>query len=947
MDTKRIIHGSIRGGLMALALVGCGRTGAEEPRSQALADQALANRCEATPPPGAPFQPELEWAWTGGGVFPNHTNVIMTPVVVDTNGDGVPDVVFNSYEGENFTSKGILRAIDGATGRELWAVTDPAHRVRGVSNIAAGDIDGDGRVEICTVHESGQALLCFEHDGTFKFRTSQPGNNWGGPSLADLDGDGQVEILNGHAVFSATGMLKWLGVDGAGGPTTGPISFATDIDGDGVLEVVNGRSIYRADGRLKCSNPFVGHGLAGVGDFDGDPAGEVVVVWSGFVSLMDDDCALLWTVPIPGGGVGGAPTIADMDGDGSPEVGVSGTDRYTVFTAQGQVKWTSPTRDHSSSRTSSAAFDFDGDGKAEVVYADEQRLRIHDGTTGAVRMEVPHSSCTSYENPVVADVDGDGNAELLVAQNTTCGLGDHAGLRLYRERRDRWVNTRGLWNQHAYSVVHINDDGTLPVRPVSPWLRGFNAFRANSQGAPGLSPLAAPDVMMVEGVKSSCDPTTLGLTLSAWVRNVGDAATSAGLPVAFYQGDPDAGGTLLGTGTVATRLLPGAEARVETRLARVPGLRAKVWAVADDTGTGTGREHECEERNNTTVNEVSLQCAPSASALWTLTASMRRPRLQHTATRLADGRVLVTGGFDASSELYDPVARTWAPTGATLTPHRGHTATRLADGTVLLVGGGQEAFTLVHAELYTPASGTWKATASPRALRYHHTATRLADGRVLVTGGLSGEYGGAPLAAAELYDPATQTWSPAGEAGTPRGHHTASPLADGTVLLVGGVDAAGRALASAELYDPATGRFTPVPGPRLGRAHHTATVLPDGRVLVVGGTELGASGPSLTELYDPASRAWAPAGASRTARRDHVAHVLPTGRVLVTGGYHESAGILTASELYEPARGLWSDTAPLHVDRYQPAAVPLEDGTVLVVGGVSNASPASAEFYTP
>ena len=71
---------------------------------------------------------------------------------------------------------------------------------------------------MCTVPESNLGVICFENDGTFKFRTSGvAGNNWGGPSLADLDGDGTVEIIDGNRVYCNTGALKWVGTDGAGG----------------------------------------------------------------------------------------------------------------------------------------------------------------------------------------------------------------------------------------------------------------------------------------------------------------------------------------------------------------------------------------------------------------------------------------------------------------------------------------------------------------------------------------------------------------------------------------------------------------------------------------------------------------------------------------------------------------------------------------------------------
>ena len=383
----------------------------------------LADTCTVKPPFTGNFEPEVQYAWTSGTLLPEHDQVMMLPSVVDVNGDHTPDIVFSTYKGTNYTTDGVLRAISGDDGHELWTVTDPTLRVKAAASIAAGDIDGDGKVEICGVPESGRGVICFENDGTFKFRTAEGANDyneWGGPSLADLDGDGSVEILDGNRVYTSQGVLKWTGSDGMGGALgTGPTSFAVDLDGDGLQEVVNDRAVYRHDGTLKCSNTTIPHGFAAVANFDADPAGEIVVSGWGKVSLLDDDCSLLWTrdVHVTGhpqaeAGHGGAPNVADFDGDGKPEIGLAGDWNYTVYKSDGSVQWTRSTQDYSSGRTTSTAFDFDGDGHLEVVYSDELFLRILDGATGAVRYEVRNSTGTTHEYPIVADVDGDRAAEL-------------------------------------------------------------------------------------------------------------------------------------------------------------------------------------------------------------------------------------------------------------------------------------------------------------------------------------------------------------------------------------------------------------------------------------------------------------------------------------------------------------------------------------------------------
>ena len=339
---------------------------------------------------------------------------------------------------------------------------------------------------------------------------------------------------------------------------------------------------------------------------------------------------------------------------------------------------------------------------------------------------------------------------------------------------------------------------------------------------------------------------------------------------------------------------------------------------------------------------LALCGAPQARAAGEPTGPMAADRFSHASAPLADGRVMVIGGYWYSSissnttrvELYDPATNTFVAGPALPAPRAHGTALALPDGRVLLIGGSQYiagvATDQASVLAYDPLSGAWSEIGSMTQPRRSPLALLLPDGRILLmdANNSAGTH--------EVFDPATGTSSPTGSFITARSSFAAAVLADGRVLAAGGFPVSGAALASAELWDPATGTWSPTGLMAAPRARASATRMQDGRVMVVAGMPDGSffNSHGSAEIYDPATGTFSAVASSLTMpRATHVSALMGDGSVVVYAGIGSSATAIASVERYDPATGTWRFVGNLSKRRDAYSITLTATGNVLVSGG--------------
>ncbi|HWZ92623.1 MAG TPA: hypothetical protein VNW92_27340, partial [Polyangiaceae bacterium] len=562
--------------------------------------------------------------------------LISDPVLGDVDHDGTVDLVANevfSWNGAGWTKKYPgLGATSAATAATFYAFADFGtrhadgtfdHKTKdGIAEIVAtgpvGGSESSGMVGIYTLQ--GEALLRVDlPPGTSCEGGQALGERGGAPTIGDFDGDGMPEVASAGAfayrVFD-------LDCKDAGQTCQDPTKY-----------------IRWAQASQDCTSGTTGSTIF---DFEGDGSAEAIYGDECFVRVYDGktgdvlfstyrSSATWWEQPI----------VADPDHSDRSKLIFGGSSNANTFANCGDGTSEPRTPPDPDSRKN---------GRVDKIYK---------GLRCATNADCPSMNCDSGFCRCTTDTDcgttfnpplSDGNdAESgLVCTSPiagTPGTGNvcrmqhgsvytvdvankyFTGVFVYRDVLDRWASSRSMWNQHAYSITNVNDDGTIP--PTAMWMQNFldpklNNFRQNRQGS------TSADLADITGALDPADACTVtadgGILFTGKICNRGLRGVGSNLPAAFYVGTavpdagaaPDAGsdaGVAAPTGKPVCQTTSQGPVPVGGCAAitcEVPGMDVSggstITMVANDAGGGTRLVDECNYANNTS-SVVIQKCA--------------------------------------------------------------------------------------------------------------------------------------------------------------------------------------------------------------------------------------------------------------------------------------------------------------------------------------------------
>lgn len=352
-------------------------------------------------------------------------------------------------------------------------------------------------------------------------------------------------------------------------------------------------------------------------------------------------------------------------------------------------------------------------------------------------------------------------------------------------------------------------------------------------------------------------------------------------------------------------------------------------------------------------------------------------RFLHTATAIANSKVLIAGGLcdgprniDNTSpyvshtklSLWDGVNQKWEPVPSLHVGRIHHSASLLSDGSVMLVGGETDPAVsapdksvlesilksvLNSVEVFR--NGAVAELAPLQVARAHHTATPLANGKLLVAGGIDKDR--KPIASVEIWEPGKQRWQSGPPLKQPRYGHSATLLSDGRVMvagginLAGGVDQNGGPIGAVEIWDPAYNTWSTGASLLLPLQGHSATLLSNGDVLVMGGSTIQAEPVAMAMVWDKTRAQWRAAG-FRASNQGHIGDPHSVTLVPRPDGTAHVFGFRETAQ-WSPTTNTVSATS-LYGARENHSVTLLRDGRLLLAGGRNgNAFLDWAEIYNP